>query len=109
MLEIFRKRRSVRSYLEKAIEDDKITEILKAVMFSPTARGLRPWEFIIVKDSVHKKRLSQATPYASFAKYAPIIINAIIVGIRTAKICVIIGITILISLEFDSVSSFKRK
>ncbi|UCE79514.1 MAG: nitroreductase family protein [Nitrospiraceae bacterium] len=74
MLEIIRKRRSIRSYFEKEIEEDKITEILKAAMFSPTARALRPWEFIIVKDSANKKRLSQATPYASFAKNAPIII-----------------------------------
>lgn len=74
MLEVIRKRRSIRSYLEKDIESEKLNNILKAAMFSPTARGLRPWEFIIIKNAANKKSLSHATPYASFAKNAPVII-----------------------------------
>lgn len=74
MLEVIRRRRSVRSYLRKDIEKEKLYEILKAAMFSPTARNLRPWEFIVVTDSEAKRQLSEATPYASFAKDAPVII-----------------------------------
>lgn len=74
MLEIIRKRRSVRSFLDSPIEKEKLQEILKAAMFSPTARGLRPWEFIIVTEKGMKEKLSRATPYASFAKNASLII-----------------------------------
>lgn len=74
MLETIRKRRSVRTYLKKDVEKEKLNEILKAAMFSPTARGLRPWEFIIVKNQETKNKLSRATPYASFAKDAPLVI-----------------------------------
>lgn len=74
MLEIIRKRRSVRSFLNKEVEEGKLNEILKAAMFSPTARGLRPWEFILVSGEEAKERLSRATPYASFAKDAPAVI-----------------------------------
>lgn len=74
MLEIIRKRRSVRVFLKKDVEEEKVNEILKAAMFSPTARGLRPWEFIVVADARAKNELSRATPYASFAKDAPIVV-----------------------------------
>ena len=74
MLEIIRRRRSVRSYLKKEVETEKLNEVLKAAMFSPTARSLRPWEFVVVRDSEKKRELSVATPYASFAKDAPVVI-----------------------------------
>lgn len=74
MLEIIRKRRSIRTFLKKDVENEKLNEILKAAMFSPTARGLRPWEFIIVKNDETKNKLSKATPYSSFAKEAPVVI-----------------------------------
>lgn len=74
MLEIIRKRRSVRVFLKKDVEEEKVNEILKAAMFSPTARGLRLWEFILVNDEETKKKLSKATPFSGFAKDAPMVI-----------------------------------
>lgn len=74
MLDIIRKRRSVRTFLKKEIEKEKLNEILRSAMFAPTARNLKPWEFVIVKDERTKAALSKATPYAGFAKDAPIVI-----------------------------------
>jgi len=74
VLDVIRKRRSIRSYLADDVEDEKLSEILKAAMFSPTSRGRRPWEFIVVKNDVMKKALSEASPYASFVKDAPVTI-----------------------------------
>jgi nitroreductase len=74
MLEIIRRRRSVRSYLNKDVEREKLNEVLKAAMFSPTARNLRPWEFVLITDHETKKKLSIATPYASFAEGAPVVL-----------------------------------
>ncbi len=74
MLEVIRQRRSIRSYLKKDVEKEKLHEILKAAMFSPTARNHRPWEFIVVTESGTRKQLSVATPYASFAAEAPVVI-----------------------------------
>jgi nitroreductase len=71
MLEIIRKRRSIRSYLSRPVEDEKISELLRAAMCSPTARGLRPWEFVVVKDPSTLKALSESTPFSSFVKEAP--------------------------------------
>lgn len=74
MLEVIRKRRSIRSYLKKNIEKEKFNELMRAAMFAPTARNLRPWEFIVVTEDETKKQLSHSTPYASFAKDAPMVI-----------------------------------
>lgn len=74
MLEIIKKRRSVRNYLKKEIEKDKLNEVLKAAMFAPTAKNVRPWEFIVVTDEETKNQFSKATRYSSFAKNAPIVI-----------------------------------
>lgn len=74
MLEIIRQRRSVRKYLKKDVEDEKLNEILKAAMFAPTAGGARGWEFIVVKNTETKHQLSKATPFAAFAKDAPVVI-----------------------------------
>lgn len=74
MLEAIRKRRSIRKYLDRRVEKEKLNELLKAAMFSASAKGRRPWEFIVVTDEEIKKRLAGATPYAAFASHAPVVI-----------------------------------
>lgn len=74
MLEVIKKRRSIRKYQDKEVEEEKLNEILKAAMFSPSAANRRPWEFIVVKDFQVKEKLSRATPYAGFAKDAPVVL-----------------------------------
>lgn len=74
MLEVIKKRRSIRKYLDKPVEKEKIEEILKAVMFSPSAMHRRPWEFVVIEDKELKEQLSQATPWGDFAAKAPAII-----------------------------------
>jgi len=74
MLEVIKKRRSIRLYLKKPVEREKIKEVLKAAMFSPSAMHRRPWEFVVVEDESLKKQLSKATPWASFAANAPVIL-----------------------------------
>lgn len=74
MLEVIKKRRSIREYLPKEVEKEKLDEILKAAMFSPTAHHSRSWEFIVVKDKDLREKLSCATNWAGFAKTAPVIL-----------------------------------
>ena len=44
------KRRSIRKYEEKPVENEKIHLLLKAAMSAPTARNQREWEFVVVTD-----------------------------------------------------------
>jgi nitroreductase len=74
MLDAIRKRRSIRKYKKKPVEQEKLDEILRAAMFSPSAMHRRPWEFIIVRDQDMKNSLARATPWCSFVKEAPVVV-----------------------------------
>ncbi len=70
MKEIFH-RASIRKYLDKDIEEDKIRKILEAAMAAPSAMNGRPWEFYVIKDKNKLIELSEATPYSKMIKDAP--------------------------------------
>ncbi|HHW69861.1 MAG TPA: hypothetical protein GX392_00730 [Clostridiales bacterium] len=73
MLDILFKRRSIRRYKSKAIEREKVDSILKAALLSPSSRGIRPWEFIVVTDRAVLYKLSQCRKHGSaFLKDAPL-------------------------------------
>ncbi|MBE0480435.1 MAG: nitroreductase family protein [Dehalococcoidia bacterium] len=82
MLDVIRKRRSIRSFTGDVVEEDKLREILKAAMFAPTSRGKRAWEFIVVKDAEMRKRLSEANFYCFFVANAPV---AVVVCYHSGK------------------------
>ena len=65
MLELLKKRRSIRKYKEKKIEKEKIGQLIKAVLLSPSSRNLRPWEFVVVDDGDLLAKLSQSKPHGS--------------------------------------------
>lgn len=57
-------RKSVRKYLNKGVEDEKITTLLKAGMAAPSGKDVRPWEFIVVKERATLDSMAAALPYA---------------------------------------------
>ena len=74
MLDAIKKRRSIRRYEPKPVEDKRIQEILNAGLSAPSANHRYPWEFIVVKEPETKKQLAEATPWASFAAAAAFIV-----------------------------------
>lgn len=70
-LSLVQKRRSIRRYLDKPVEPEKIDRLVEAALRSPSSRGLNPWEFVVITDSVLLEKLSKAKPHgASFLKNA---------------------------------------
>ncbi|MBW7991745.1 MAG: NAD(P)H-dependent dehydrogenase/reductase [Planctomycetes bacterium] len=71
MIELLRKRRSIRKYTEKVIEPEKIEILKEAVLRSPSSRGIDPWEFIFVDNRELLKQLALSKPHgAGFLKDA---------------------------------------
>ena len=67
MIELLRKRRSIRKYTNKVIEPEKIEILKEALLRSPSSRGIDPWEFIFVDDKELLKQLALCKPHgASF-------------------------------------------
>ena len=71
MNEIFH-RTSIRKYLDKMVENEKIETMLQAAMAAPSAGNQQPWEFYVVKDKTVLDQLSKTSPYASCCASAPL-------------------------------------
>lgn len=71
------KRRSIRSYLPKEIEEEKLKRILEAARLAPSARNRQEWRFIVVRSKEKREELvREASPHQLFMLSAPVIIVA---------------------------------
>ena len=68
MLEAIKIRRSIRTYINKDVEEEKIEEILRAAMQAPSSKGACPWEFIVVDDNEILEKLSRCQHRAKHIK-----------------------------------------
>ena len=74
-LDMLKKRRSIRQFQDKPVEQEKIDALIEAMLRSPSSRSLNPWEFVVVTDPLVIGKLSQSKPHgASFMKNAPLAI-----------------------------------
>ena len=76
VLEAIRKRKSVRKYRNKKVEEEKLFAVLEAARLAPSASNRQEWRFIIVRDQVSKKKLAEAANNQSFIAEASIVIAA---------------------------------
>ena len=66
VLDLFIRRRSVRSYLDKPVEEEKIDTILKAAFAAPSACNNQPWEMVVVTE---KSIMDEIRAEFGFANY----------------------------------------
>jgi nitroreductase len=57
LLELARKRRSIRSFKVKDVPDEYIEQILEVGRWSPSGANNQPWEFIVIKDKGTRQRI----------------------------------------------------
>ena len=74
VLEVIRKRQSVRSYQDKEIPEEVLQEILEAGRLAPSASNRQGWKFIVVKDEGVRKKLVPACKNQKFVGEAPVVI-----------------------------------
>jgi nitroreductase len=80
MLELLYQRRSIRKYLHKPIEEEKILTLKKSVLLSPSSRNRKPWEFVFVTNSETIQLLANSKPQGSdFVSGAALVV--VIVGL----------------------------
>lgn len=58
LLDLIKRRKSIRRYLNKPIARDDILTCIEAARCAPSACNGQPWKFIVVDDADLKKRLS---------------------------------------------------
>lgn len=67
-------RKSVRKYLPKPVEKEKLELLLKAGMAAPSGKDTRPWELLVINDRSVLDSMAAALPYAKMLKEAPMAI-----------------------------------
>lgn len=78
--ELAKKRQSDRSYLEKALEKDKIIKCLETARLSPSANNSQPWKFIVVDDQILKEQIAKCAHSLgmnAFTHKAPVIVAVV--------------------------------
>lgn len=74
VLENIAERKSIRKYLNKSVEEDKIDAMVKAGMAAPSGMDRRPWEFVVVTDREALDSMAAKLPYAKMLTNAPLAI-----------------------------------
>lgn len=70
MLNMLYKRRSIRKYKASKLDSATVQQLLRAALLSPSSKGLKPWQFVVVEDSELLKQLAMAKKGAGFLKGA---------------------------------------
>jgi nitroreductase len=74
-LDLIKKRYSVRSYLSKPVEDEKLKIVLNAARLAPTAVNKQPFNLVVVSTAGKKEELKRIY-HANWFSEAPIVICA---------------------------------
>ncbi len=72
--ELITERRSVRKFVNKEIEGEKLDKILEAANLSPSAGNLQAYEILVVRNGELRQSLGQASFGQTFISDAPVII-----------------------------------
>ena len=96
VIDIIRKRQSVRKYQDRPVEEEKLQLILEAARLAPSSSNSQPWHFIAVKDKELKAKLLHAVPMGvaainKFIEEAPVVIVGCVTPSFFQKVSSIFG------------------
>ena len=78
-LDLVKTRQSVRNYLSRPVEKEKIDRCLEAARFAPSANNAQPWKFIVIDEPELKEKLAHKTfskliSFNRFSLQAPVLL-----------------------------------
>jgi nitroreductase len=74
MIKEIEMRRSIRKYIEKTVENEKITEILESGRLAPSGNNSQPWRYIVVKSDEMRQKVMEASHNQKWMLTAPVFI-----------------------------------
>jgi nitroreductase len=77
LYEAIKSRYSVRSYLNKPVEQEKLDRILDSARLAPSGSNRQPWKFVVVRDAETRKKLVPACSNQEFVGQAPVVIAGV--------------------------------
>ena len=76
VLEVIRKRRSIREYRDQAVERSTLERLLEAARLAPSASNRQEWRFVVVTDAGTRQQLVPMAADQGFVGQAPVVIAA---------------------------------
>ncbi len=76
VFEAISKRKSVRAYADKDVEEEKLLKVLEAGRLAPSAKNRQEWRFIVVRDPETRRKLTKACYGQRFVEQAPVTLIA---------------------------------
>ncbi len=103
LIDLLVNRRSIRRYDAQPVEEETVRQLLQAALLSPSSRGIRPWEFVVVNETELIRELAESRQHgSSFLADAPLAVA--VLGIPEAsdvwiEDCAIAASSILLAAE----------
>jgi nitroreductase len=76
VLDAIRLRKSVRKFLSKEVEKEKLVAVLEAGRLAPSAGNRQEWRFVVVSDGETRRRVAEAANNQTFVGEAGVVIAA---------------------------------
>lgn len=72
MFEAIKKRRSIRKYVNKEVEEEKLTQILESARLAPSGSNTQPWQFIVIKSEKNRELVAKVSHNQKWMASAPV-------------------------------------
>jgi nitroreductase len=76
VMEAIRLRRSIRSYADRPVEEEKLNRVLEAGRLAPSAANRQEWRYVVVREKGTREKLMKAAKNQTFVAEAPVVIAA---------------------------------
>ena len=74
ILDVMRKRRTIRKFTEKDVSEEQVETLLEMAMCAPTRLNRQPWHFVVIRDKELQKQLADLLRVHPYLETAPAVI-----------------------------------
>jgi nitroreductase len=74
ILDVMRKRRSIRKFTDKDVSEEQVETLLEMAMSAPNRLNRQPWHFVVIRDKELQKQLADLLRVHSYLETAPVLI-----------------------------------
>jgi len=72
MIKSIEDRRSIRRYMDKQVEAEKILQILDSARLAPSGSNTQPWQIIVVKEQENREKIANVAYNQKWMVSAPV-------------------------------------
>ena len=74
VIDAMRKRRSIRAWQNRPVEEHKLQAVLEAGRLAPSASNRQEWRYVVVRDPALRAKLAEAANNQKFVGEAPVVL-----------------------------------